>query len=357
MPERTKIDACRAARFFWTLFLTCFAASGCGSEPEVGDDCLLDLNCTLPPAWRCEGDSIPVRAADGRGVFVSASLGDDAYPGTSEQPVRTFHQAFALAARGPQLIYACAEEFTEVVAVSTGVEIWGGFDCTDGWRDVHGIRRTTLRADPGLIPLQIAGLVETTVLVADLRVEASSATSPGGSSIAMLVADKPTVVMCRGELIAGNGKDGAPGEDAPLAPAQKGRPGNHGVDACEKDPTPGGAPVAIGCGDIETIGGIGGDGNALSGSDGYDGLPIPVPNPDGWGLGGAGETADVQCHDGEQGKNGDDGANGPSGMSGLGVLTTSGWEGIQGKGGPDGNEASTGTRAADGISIAEAAFL
>jgi len=47
--------------------------------------------CTdeVPEVPTCVADPASGRAEDDCGVFVSASLGDDASPGTREQPVRT----------------------------------------------------------------------------------------------------------------------------------------------------------------------------------------------------------------------------------------------------------------------------
>jgi hypothetical protein len=337
MPRQETIERYRGAvaRLCLAIAGCAGAVSGCGSDGEVDGDCLQSFTCELPPGWRCQGDSVPAPATEGTGVFVSASLGDDANRGTRDQPVRTLQKALSLTERGPKRVYACAEDFTEAVTVSSDVQIWGGFDCADGWRDDRGSGRTILRSGPDSIPLQVTSHIQVNALFADLRIEAASASRPGGSSIAMLAGKTATVEVCRSELIAGNGKDGVSGQDAALFPAEAGRPGNPGLDACSKDALSGGPFVVTACGDEESIGGAGGDGYASFGDDGYDGAPIPIPNPDGFGLGGTGETVDGECRVGAQGKSGADGAPGKSGL-GLGTFTESGWAGIQGEDGKDG---------------------
>ncbi|MCC6559171.1 MAG: hypothetical protein IT372_40110, partial [Polyangiaceae bacterium] len=121
-----------------------------------------------------------------------------------------------------------------------------------------------------------------------------------------------------------------------LQPATAGAPGHDGVAACSADPVPGGEAVTTTCSDVSTVGGRGGDGNASLGGNGSDGQPAPDDNPQGFGLGGAGESGALQCFPGQIGANGVDGTHGegarwPGRIAGEGQ-----WEGKPGKHGGDG---------------------
>ena len=311
------------------------ATSVCGCYPY---NCTETFTCeeagVIGPV--CTADPASAPAEDDCGVFVSSSLGDDASPGTRKQPVRTFERAISLARKGPLRVYACAETFPEAVTVPSGVELWGGLDCARDWSYLGGDNLTVLAPEPDLVPLKVEKGEEGGIsTLADLRLEAADASVPGGSSIAMLVLTDTAVELRRSELVAGDGAKGAPGARGGELPAKGGAPGSSGAAACSADSVPGAPPAITACGEVQTVGGKGGDGSAALGGSGNDGQPELVPNPEGWGLGGAGETAALQCHHGEDGENGTDGAH-AEGARRAGRITFQGWEGERGGDGGNG---------------------
>ena len=309
------------------------AATLCGCAEH---QCEVSFTCVEEAELICVADPASERAEDRCGIFVSLSLGDDANPGTRDQPVGTFERAISLARLGPLRVYACAEVFPEAITVPSGVEVWGGLDCAHDWIYIGDSRRTVLAPAPDMIPLQVkATELEGISTLADLRLEAADASVPGGSSIAMLVLPGVAMELRRSELVAGDGADGESGEWGDEMPAKGGAPGNWGATACSADSVPGAPPVITVCGGVQTLGGKGGDGNAALGGSGNDGQPEPLPNPEGWGLGGSGETAGMQCDAGENGENGIDGLHG-EGARGAGRITFQGWAGERGGDGSNG---------------------
>jgi len=323
--------------------LGCGTAAGlCGCHPYTCSDTVTCGTGKETEEPTCNADPALDPAEDDCGVFASESLGDDANPGTRAQPVRTLTQAISLARTGPLRVYACAEVFAEAVAVPSGLEVWGGLDCANGWGYLGGDARTVLAPASDLIPLQVeAAELGGIATLADLRLEAADATLPGGSSIAMLVAPGAAVDLRRSELLAGNGAKGAPGARGGEDPAKAGTPGNGGAVACSAHSVQGAPPVITVCGDATSVGGRGGDGNVTEGSDGNDGQPEPVPNPMGFGLGGSGELSGLQCWSGLDGENGADGAHG-EGAEGPGRITVDGWIGRRGEDGDNGITAQGG---------------
>lgn len=306
--------------------------SGCYSE-DCADYVLCDGQVASPPEPRC-GDPAAGQPGDGCGVFVSSSAGSDDNPGTRALPVRSFAKAFALAQAGPLRVYACAELFDEPVEVPAGIEVWGGLDCAHGWAHVGATKKTTLAAEPEVIPLRLLGGAGRTIL-ADVRAQAASATVPGGSSIAAMVMPEASVEILRAELIAGDGAVGAPGEKGGDGPAQGGHFGYTGSNACTADTVLGAPPAMTTCGDVETRGGSGGYGSDTDAGDGETGTPEPAPNPQGAGVGGTGQTSASPCENGKEGAAGASGEDG-HGAVGTGRITLAGWRGEPGADGSNG---------------------
>ncbi|MCC6553995.1 MAG: hypothetical protein IT372_13375 [Polyangiaceae bacterium] len=317
--------------------LGCGTAGGvCGCHPE---NCNESKTCPPLPEPACVADPALGEAEDDCGIFVSLSLGDDAGPGTKAQPVRTFARAIALAQAGSGRVYACAEVFPEAVMVPSGVDIWGGLDCSRDWLYVGASNPTVLAPEPDLVPLRVVDGTGRSTL-ADLRLEATDATFPGGSSIAMVVLSDGAADVLRSQLIAGNGAAGAPGERGGEEPAKGGAAGNDGSAACSANNVAGADPVTTVCGDQTTVGGRGGDGNIADGGNGNNGQPEPGDNQQGFGVGGMGEGA-ADCLPGQSGAAGDDGEHG-EGARWPGRITAGGWEGNAGKDGGDGKRGQGG---------------
>jgi hypothetical protein len=325
------------------------AATLCGCE-AAWERCEETLTCGPSFGTRCQEDFTlwePQQA--GWGVFVSSSRGDDANPGTPDRPVKTFGRA--LEGLDANRVYACAETFDEAIplSISKNVEIWGGLDCDDGWRDLHK-DRTILRVTPTpMDPLTEnprtstigAEITANHVLLADIEIFAAAAQDPGGSSIAVVASDGADVEICRSALVAGNGADGAMGVGAADVAAQEGESGRDGSKACTKPIVPGGTAVITSCDDGDSVGGAGGDGSASGGGDGYPGLPEPRSNPYGYGQGGGGERTMPECQNGIDGRSGTDGEDG-LGAQGSGTLTVAGWTGLPGVDGKPGTRGQGG---------------
>ncbi len=273
---------------------------------------------------------------DGCGVFASSGMGADGALGGKTTPVRSLQEAVDLASETKR-VYACAEVFDEAVTVAEGITIYGGLDCANDWA-LLAETKTTVAAPSDAIALTVestaAGLV-----VNDLAMEATNATAPGGSSIAVLV-DGVEATFVRCAMTARDGAAGVDGVDGPSVAPMQGKAGAGGSAACSANPVPG-APQTDGevCGDgALSIGGKGGDGNNANGGDGANGLPVSAGN----GFGGTGEVgAGWNCNVGgvnggaQAGDNGTEGTPGV-GASGPGTLTSTGYQGTSGTAGMPG---------------------
>ena len=266
--------------------------------------------------------------ADGCGVFVSSSVGDDGNAGTKDAPFATLGAAID---SGATVIYACTDGFSEAVTLAAGTTLFGGLDCTNGWAYVGAETRSPLTAPADAIPLTLASGSATT-RVEDMAVTAASAAAAGGSSIAFF-ANGATAELVRSSFTAG---DGAPGESAQALPPDgaldgtNGENGNPalGAGSCAAQATnPGGAGGPKTCGGTVVDGGAGGLGSyQTSGGNGDEGQPTTV---DTTGDGGTGQPAVGQCEAGHQGALGDPGTSG-TGASGIGTIDALGYHGADG---------------------------
>ncbi|WP_438034858.1 PGRS family protein [Sorangium sp. So ce204] len=334
-----------------TIAAIALVPGGCdGLWYHVEDDCEFMLTCEeyrgrgseAAPSG-CVPSEIEGAAEDTCGIFV-ASSGNDDNAGTRAEPVATLAEALRRAEEQGRGVYACAETFTEAIELPAGAKLFGGLDCANGWTWIGETAKTVVApGEEGIVLTVLRG--EGAVRIEDVSVRATDARAPGASSIAVLV-DGATAELARCELIAGNGADGAEGEDAPSEASAQASPGNAGTNACsDVDGTPGpdttlsgGAQVVNECSGGLSIGGGGGDGNVLNGTGGDIGTPVSAGN----GSGGLGESGDGwNCNVG--GTNGgagvgDNGARGDAGVaaSGLGALSSSGYTGVSGRAGEPG---------------------
>lgn len=272
------------------------------------------------------------------GVFVSA-VGSDTNDGSPEAPFQTFAAAIASAQGGMKRVYACAEEFTEALVVPGGIAVYGGLQCAEGkWNYVGDTTKTTVKPAADKVALSASG-GDGTLHIADVKFIAADASSAGGSSIAGIVDGVTTeLVRCDFEAGAGRSADDE-AQESPVMPQDSGDATIKGVDgvaAC----TSGAADNAGGAAKTNdlcntSMGGKGGTGMVDTGSNGEDGLPLPIPNPNSFGLGGIGASAASPCKSGEDGLFGTDGAPG-AGAAGLGTLSSAGIAGLSGSDGTAG---------------------
>ncbi|WP_437976411.1 PGRS family protein [Sorangium sp. So ce295] len=348
-------------------------ASGCDYlSTGLDDDCEFLLTCGHFPGGDAGGTPegcIPSEStssvSDTCGVFVSAS-GDDAGDGTKAEPVKTLSAAIERAADKGGAVYACAEEFAEAVEVPAGMGLFGGLDCANGWRWIGETAKTVVAPDGEWVALKVTR-GDGPVRIEDVSMRAADAQAPGASSIAVLV-DRSEVELVRCELVAGNGADGAEGEDAPSEVPAQASPGNAGTDACTDLDTsgapdsmlPGGAQIENACGGALSIGGGGGAGRVNNGDAGQIGQSGP------FGAAGVGEppAGAWSCGGPEPNGTGDGGADGTPGdfgkaASGLGSLSSSGYKGVSGgsgKAGTPGQGGGGGGGAKGGAAICSGAM-
>ncbi|XXX73310.1 hypothetical protein WMF30_37250 [Sorangium sp. So ce134] len=329
------------------------AATAC----RYSDACWEGLDCApdpVPPPGPCEGEPGTAPALDECGVFVSPLSGDDRSPGTKDAPVKTLQHAIGLAARGrgdgetpTRRVYACGGSFEEAITLPSGIDLWGGRRCNGGdWSyegPFGGPDHPTIIAPPVGIPLRVLG-VEGTALAGDnatsvitgMRVVAADASAPDGkSSIAMILSTGAGAIVQGSVIVAGNGKDGEPGGDAPSFRAKDGVVGNNGANACTVDAAVGALPVVTVCEDgSKSTGGYGGDGGLDVGGDGAPGQPAPVEISERDGRGGLGADL-TRCSEGGDGADGADGGR-AGGAFGPGFLSDDGWIGARGEDGKRG---------------------
>ncbi|WP_437798778.1 hypothetical protein [Sorangium sp. So ce693] len=308
--------------------LTCdhFASGGTGGNP---------------PNPACEAD--PTKDAstvtDECAVFVSATAeaGGD---GTKAKPYASLGEAVARA-DGKRVLACTSEPFAESVKIEAGIEVIGGFDCEAEWT-WSDEARSVIEAPANQIALTVSEAASG-AKVRSFAIRAASATELGGSSIGVVVADVEAE-LAQVDVTAGDGMAGANGETPTEAPQAGASASEMVSDACEV--VFGGEPGVTMCQDGETRGGSGGLGGTTgtdegNGHKGADGAPLPDPNPEKYGLGGAGQT-DVagNCRRGEDGTPGTLGGSGEAGSA-----TTLTLAGITGG---DGRNGKTGTRGQGG---------
>jgi hypothetical protein len=265
------------------------------------------------------------------GVFVSSSLGSDSNEGTQAKPYKSIGAALMKA--NVARVYVCAESFTEEVTLAAAVDLYGGLDCKS-WAYVGATTKTKLTAKGDHIPLTL-GNAAGAATVEDFAIVAAAATTPGGSSIAVL-ANGATASLTRCELTSGDASQGDPGASggAQAAQAEVGKVGGDAGLSGVGSVTGGAGGQNLVC---ALAGGKGGDGGAISLGDGGNGFQGDINLGGAKGLGNTG----TGCTDGSKGG---DGIPGPValGAQGIGVLSATGYQGADGDAGQDGGNGKSG---------------
>jgi hypothetical protein len=317
----------------------------------------------------CSGDPSDTNVIDECGVFAQA---DATAPGDGSMatPFAKLADAIAEAQAKGKRVYACTSQaFAEAVTISAGIEVYGGFDCTNGWAWSRAAR-AELDGPPDAIPLTIeasAGGAK----IEGFTIKGASPSTPmmGGSSIAVTVADvTATLEDC--DLTAADAADGADGT-TPTTPVSKGAdapmPVHGQEDACINPASlvGGAAGTTTMCGSIDTSGGLGGKGGitGIMGGYGQNGAsganPAAMPKMGTDGLGGAGQTDPAgTCQTGDPGAPGSSGTTGNGGsvlsdtLSIAGISNgddTDGHAGTPGQGGGGGGGAMSGMFCLGGV--------
>ncbi|WP_437597343.1 hypothetical protein WMF28_32425 [Sorangium sp. So ce590] len=328
-----------------TALALSWAVISCGAAVGYSDDCAEILSCEPPPSSPppCAGDPATTPAKEACGVFV-AGRGDDARAGTRQEPVRTLQHAVQKALlEGKPHVYACAEDFHEAVRLPSGVEIWGGRACErEDWAYLGADHPTVVAPSAGRVPVLVHAhgavlsdlFIDRKSLLFGVRLMAADAIEPGGSSIALIVADSAATDIAWSELIPGDGAPGAPGEDAPLEVAEDGAPGNHGAAVCSAETVKGALPAQTLCpGSTTSTGGRGGVGRRDAGGDGEHGTRSErgaTADPPESAPGGLGEDGIEACTDGQYGRDGAQGTPGEGGAQSAARVSVAGWHGAWG---------------------------
>jgi hypothetical protein len=317
--------------------------------PKAGldepDDDFKDTNCD-----GIDGDASAA-------IFV-APTGSDLNAGTIDSPVRTLRRAIETATKSAKAVYVCSAEYAESVEFDrVGVSLYGGYDCTNGWK--RRPDRAIVKPPSGL-PLVVSG-VSSPIVIEWLAFRAADAKTPGESSIAASVFDSTSVRFAHVEFTAGNGADGVDGgsPDAPFVAPIDAQRGEDVVDAQDcsttgrgKGPQPSGG---TGCA-ATPAGGRSAlarcpDGAVIWGGPGGAGGNFALDMAPGEGLTGFPEGTDLDGHPGAAGKQG-------FGGSGFGkiekgrYLATSGRRGWPGRPGAAGRGGRGGESTAGGGSPA-----
>ncbi len=314
----------------------------------------------------CSGDPSSTNVVDACGVFAraDATAGGD---GTMAKPFVKLADAIVAAESAGRRVYACSSQpFNEAVTIGSGIQVYGGLDCTKGWTWSQSAR-SQLNGPADTVALTVTNAAGGAVVEGFTIVGASpSDLTMGGSSIAVAVDDvAATLDHC--DVTASDAADGVAG----VTPSGMATPGASAPALMATGaPTPacvlpagvtGGAPAVTTCSDGMTSGGVGGTGgitgtNGGDGQQGTNGSPLPSPNPTMAGLGGVGQTDPVDptkvCQKGQDGLSGSAGSAGPGGsaagdqLSLTGIANsdmTGGQSGTKAQGGGGGGGAMSGT--------------
>jgi hypothetical protein len=261
------------------------------------------------------------------GVFVSPLGDDESGDGSRDKPYATLAVAIEQASTNDRRVYACADggayrEGPMLEAPASGLELFGGFSCSD-WSYDTDLKSEVL--SPYSRALRVIGV--SSLRIEDFRFEASAGTEAGESSFGVFISNSTRVVLRRTEIEALDGQDGANGTLA--AQAYQPQASLDGNSESLDVPGTGGEEKVCACqADSVSLGGRGGAPRAPSGESGAQGDPA---------LGGGlpGDTYGQSCND--RGSGGD-GAPSPDAASGAGASTlgstaTGNWRPSAGKNG------------------------
>jgi hypothetical protein len=304
------------------------------------------------PPLKCEGAPNAMNDVEQCAVFVAPPSAADAGPGegTPTSPYTSLQKAIQSAGSKAK-VYACKGSFDETVKISSKVEVYGGFDCSQmPWglppANPTPMQMTALTTAPGSVPLTVAtGAAGTVVSGFAITSGSLSGMTTGASSIAMVV--DANVSLESSALTAGDASDGAAGTSPAADPTLDGATGKSGADTCSAGGThTGGAGQTNMCPDgNSSMSGKGGDGGdsmgdpAGSGANGSASpIAMPVGTADGKGGLGEGQPTAPVCVNGDTGAPGAVGGSG-TGATGAGTITAGSYQGapgVDGKGGDPG---------------------
>jgi hypothetical protein len=200
--------------------------SGTSGGPSAAPICTPRGGVDEPDEEGLDTDCDGVDGVASGSIFASPE-GDDKAQGTHEAPVRTVARAVALAREANKgAVYLCTGIYDENVLLEGDTpDLYGGYDCKDGW--ARRGERSVLAPRRG-VGLRVRG-VDKALVLDHLEVRAPGGEEPGASSVAALVTGSPKVTFARSELVA---SDGAPGADgASPAPQETFAPSGEGGES------------------------------------------------------------------------------------------------------------------------------
>jgi hypothetical protein len=264
---------------------------------------------------------------DVSGVFVAPS-GRDGAPGTMADPLRKIVDAITLATFGAKRVLACGGTYNEKVTIDANADalsLYGGLDCTHGWKWAPATPTVLAPTTPGIV-LTIRGL-SAGVIIEDFGFHALPGVNPGDSSIAVFTSKFTSqaagVLLRRCDIAAGQGQDGEDQVELHQLPKAP--------DGALATPDAGAPPMPNACSGVAnaSVGGGGGP-PGIAGNDGMDGTPLKASNK-GTARGPSGNG----CF-GASGANGVGGAPG-EGASTWATFNESGWKPTAGQPGGSGS--------------------
>jgi len=297
-----------------------------------------------------------------RAIFVARN-GDDAWPGTREQPKQTvMGGVIGAVLQGKRDVYVATGVYRESVVLAPGIGVYGGYSADFRVRDVSRYESAIMAPEPSenrpgaVHGMDIRGGPRGTTVFDGFTVFAFQERRPGVSSYGIYLRNcDETVRVTNNLLVGGRGGPGARGEDG--LDGSNGVPGLPGTDALDVQDafgiaghctsktqflSPGGLPGLFQCGSVDVSGGAGGNRTCPQLVAGTNDTPEPpiasehgLPGANNPGTGGGGAPGRDVFHssyscDGYstlgavEGGNGRDGTTGTDGTSGAGCSFTGG---------------------------------
>lgn len=233
--------------------------------PQYPDD--LDVNCD-----GVDGDVT-------KAIFVARN-GDDAWPGTREEPKRTVQAGIVAAfADGKRDVYVATGVYREAIVLAPGIGVYGGYSADFRVRDTARYESAVMApapvtGRPGAVnAIGISGGLPGTTVFDGFTVFAFDERRPGMSSYGVYLRNSDmTVRISNNVLVGGSGGPGARGADGiDGANGVAGQPGTNALDVLDafgvaghctsktQYLSPGGAFGAFQCGGVNVSGGLGGN--------------------------------------------------------------------------------------------------
>jgi len=193
--------------------LECAPGTSCVDSPDASSsaDAATDgAGIDAPPGCDLtrEAKDSPACVDDAVGVFVDATSGSDANPGSKSAPFKTLGVAIAKAGNKPR-VYVCDGSYPESVRLAppNAPSLYGGFAC-GSWS--YASTKPKVAPTGAGYALEIDG-VASEVIVSDLAFASREGTTMGASSIATFVRGGAKVTILRTDIEAARGREGEEG--------------------------------------------------------------------------------------------------------------------------------------------------